>query len=340
MKRNPHGVLYPIGTRVHAPGRGHGTVLAAHERYDVHWPLRNRTQYDAPGHILTPAGTHESLFPPVAEMHANPHKPLTIAQVKKRAFALGNTHRMEEAAGRHARVFAIEDEFNQWQATLTPAQQKVAGSEWTRGNWHKNPDSWVVVQEPGKVLNAMGYRSTMGPYLDKKKARAAAKKYGGHLRGHRADAATSWYGRNHPDVVAHLRGPSSRKDLPSQDVIVDEIDASGARTGPSKHFRTLAAAEKFIHHSYSWDPDADVNRYRYALRTKAPLPNPKRNPIASGRYVLPLDLDQLTGAALLDILRRLPRSADKAYRARREAGEMVAPAARAVIRSYAGKRVR
>lgn len=336
MKRNPHGILYPVGTRVHAPGRGEGVIIGAHERYDVEWPLYNRTQYDAAEHTLTPVRV--SAAPRTEhEMHVNP---LTISQVKKRAFAFGNTHRMEEAAGRHARVFAIEDEFNAWRATLTPTQQKAADAEWTRGNWHKNPDSWVVVQEPGKVLNAMGYSSTMGPYFDKKKARAAAKKYGGHLRGHRADAATSWYGRNHPDVVAHLRGPSSRKDLPSQDVIVDEIDASGARTGPSKHFRTLYAAEKFIHHSYSWDPVADVNRYRYALRTKAPLPNPKRNPVANGRYVLPLDLDDLNAVALLDIMRRLPPGADKAYRKRRGAGESAAQAARAVIRSYEGKKVR
>jgi len=144
------------------------------------------------------------------------------------------------------------------------------------GKTRRNPDSWMVVREKGKVIDAGAYNTTSGPFASKRKAKAVAKATGGHLRGRRADSMSHFHGRGHPDVIAHFKGLPERKRPPSQNVIVDEVDANGQRTGVSRHFRSRDNAERFVDDSYFYDFRAGVNRYRYVLRTKAPLPNPKR----------------------------------------------------------------
>lgn len=61
--------------------------------------------------------------------------PVTTPQIKKRAFMLGNTHRFAEQANHLARMCEIEDQFDAWIKTLTPAQRKAANAEWTRARW-------------------------------------------------------------------------------------------------------------------------------------------------------------------------------------------------------------
>lgn len=85
---------------------------------------------------------------------------------------------------------------------------------------------------------------------------------------------------------------------------------------------------------------------------RAVLPNPvwtregrkpsrRVNPAdEKGRFVLPLDLYDLNGHALLQILDRLPPTAARKYQALRETGLNVRGAALSVIVSYEGKRLR
>lgn len=69
-------------------------------------------------------------------------------------------------------------------------------------------------------------------------------------------------------------------------------------------------------------------------------PSRRRNPDdGKGRFVLPLDLYDLNGPALLQIVDRLPPTAARKYQALRETGLNVRSAALNVIVSYEGKRL-